>query len=254
MPDLYIIAGCNGAGKTTASYTILPEILNCREFVNADNIAAGLSPFNPESIAIEAGRIMLNRIQELLKDKVDFAIETTLSTKTYVSFIKKAQQEGYSVTLLYFWLDSPQTAFERVAKRVSEGGHNIPVDVIERRYYRGVQNLINLYIPVCSRWLVLNNVEPDSKLVARGAFESKQSIINHDIWKVISEQSKKDDVELNDFAVKIVNGVNKALRKLVEKSAKDGKSLIISDGYGNWRDMPAKELFKKLKMKDQVSN
>lgn len=102
MPNLYIIAGCNGAGKTTASYTILPEILNCREFVNADNIAAGLSPFNAENVAFEAGRIMLNRIKELLVSDTDFAIETTLATKSYTSLVLKAQQQGYQDTLLYF--------------------------------------------------------------------------------------------------------------------------------------------------------
>lgn len=106
MPNLYIIAGCNGAGKTTASYTVLPELLNCNEFVNADNIAAGLSPFNPESVALEAGRIMLQRIDELLNKEVDFAFETTLSTRSYVSLIKRAQQKGYEVNLLFFWLSS----------------------------------------------------------------------------------------------------------------------------------------------------
>lgn len=108
MPNLYIIAGCNGAGKTTASYTVLPELLNCNEFVNADNIAAGLSPFNPESVAFEAGRIMLQRIDELLNREVDFAFETTLSTRSYVSLVKRAQQKGYEVTLLFFWLSSPK--------------------------------------------------------------------------------------------------------------------------------------------------
>ena len=93
-------------------------------------IAAGISPFNPESVALEAGRIMLKRIHELLENGDDFALETTLSTKSYVSFIKKAQVKGYHVTLLSFWLKSPQVAFERVAKRVSKGGHNIPLDVI----------------------------------------------------------------------------------------------------------------------------
>ncbi len=120
MPNLYIIAGCNGAGKTTASFTVLPDILNCREFVNADNIAAGLSPFNVESVAISAGRIMLLRMDELMNDGVDFAFETTLSTRSYVSFIKKAQQLGYQVTLLYFWLSNPENAIQRVAKRVSQ--------------------------------------------------------------------------------------------------------------------------------------
>src|ERR1700761_9296441 len=106
MPNLYIIAGCNGAGKTTASYTILPEILNCREFVNADAIAAGLSPFNPENVAIEAGRIMLTRIKALMQAGEDFAIEITLATKSYISLIKEARNLGYKVTLVYFWLSS----------------------------------------------------------------------------------------------------------------------------------------------------
>jgi predicted ABC-type ATPase len=189
MPNLYIIAGCNGAGKTTASYKVLPEILNCQEFVNADNIAAGLSPFNPESVALEAGRIMLKRVQELMTEKADFAFETTLSTRSYVSLVKKAQAIGYKVTLLYFWLDSPQMAFNRVAKRVSEGGHNIPLDVIERRYYRGIKNLISLYIPICDKWLVMNNIGTPSVIVAQGSIELGEVIINNDIWKTILTQS-----------------------------------------------------------------
>jgi len=189
MPNLYIIAGCNGAGKTTASYTILPEILNCKEFVNADNIAAGISPLNPESVAIEAGRIMLKRIGELMYESADFALETTLSTRSYVSLVKKAQQMGYEVTLLYFWLASPQMAFERVAKRVSEGGHDIPINVIERRYYRGIENLVNLYIPICDNWIVTNNVNVPSQVVARGGFDLGNLIINNDIWEVILKQS-----------------------------------------------------------------
>ncbi len=189
MANLYIIAGCNGAGKTTASYTILPEILDCREFVNADNIAAGISPFNPESVALEAGRIMLNRINELLKEGTDFALETTLATRSYVPFVKKAKEAGYKVTLLYFWLSSPQMAFNRVAKRVSQGGHNIPIDVIERRYYRGIKNLSDLYIPVCDRWFVFDNIGLDPTIVAQGSIELGQSIINNDIWSIILKQS-----------------------------------------------------------------
>lgn len=189
MPNLYIIAGCNGAGKTTASSTVLPEILNCKEFVNADNIAAELSPDNPESVAIEAGRIMLKKINNLLEEGADFALETTLSTKSYVSFVKKAQQAGYEVTLLYFWLDSPKAAYDRVAQRVSEGGHNIPIDVIERRYYRGIINLLNLYIPICDKWFVMNNVGVPSEAVAQGSTEFGEVIINYDIWNTILKQS-----------------------------------------------------------------
>ncbi|QEM06998.1 AAA family ATPase [Mucilaginibacter rubeus] len=189
MPNLYIIAGCNGAGKTTASYTVLPELLNCNEFVNADNIAAGLSPFNPESVAFEAGRIMLQRIDELLNREVDFAFETTLSTRSYVFLVKRARQKGYEVTLLFFWLSSPEMAMERVAKRVSKGGHNIPVDVIERRYYRGIRNLVSLYIPLCDRWFVINNMNTGSLVVARGFGSLEETIIESDIWKVILDQA-----------------------------------------------------------------
>ena len=126
MPKLYIIAGCNGAGKTTASYTVLPEMLDCREFVNADEIAKGLSPFNPESVAIDAGRLMLQRMDDLLIAGEDFAFETTLATRSYVKFIDQAHAMGYFVSLLFFWLPTPELAIVRVATRVSKGGHDIP--------------------------------------------------------------------------------------------------------------------------------
>ncbi|MFN8415067.1 MAG: zeta toxin family protein [Cytophagaceae bacterium] len=142
VPNLYIIAGCNGAGKTTASFTVLPEILDCREFINADEIARGLSPFQPEKVAIQAGRIMLNRMNELLQNKVEFAFETTLSTRSYIQFIKRAHEEGYNVILIFFWLNTVDLAKERVKIRVSEGGHNIPEEVIERRYQLGLKNLL----------------------------------------------------------------------------------------------------------------
>jgi predicted ABC-type ATPase len=189
MPNLYIIAECNGAGKTTASFTILPEILNCKEFVNADNIAAGISPFNPEGVAIEAGRIMLKRIDELLLEGADFAFETTLSTKTFVAFIKEAQSHGYVVTLLYFWLEAPEMAYQRVAARVNKGGHNIPLDVIERRYYRGIKNLFNLYIPVCNNWILVSNVGQHPETVAKGGADFEITILNNDIWDTILTQN-----------------------------------------------------------------
>ena len=141
---LYIIAGCNGAGKTTASFNILPELLQCKEFVNADEIARGLSPFQPERVAIEAGRIMLNRIEELLNSNVNFSFETTLATKSFVHTIRKAKLKNYHVTLIFFWLESVHLAKDRVHKRVLEGGHSIEEDVIERRYFAGIKNLFNL--------------------------------------------------------------------------------------------------------------
>jgi len=190
MANLYIIAGCNGAGKTTASFTILPEMLNCKEFVNADSIAAGLSPFNPESVAIEAGRLMLLRIRELMKSGMDFAFETTLATRSYVSLVKEAQRVGYTVILLFIWLDSPETAIQRVADRVADGGHNISEDIIRRRYDKGIFNLINLYIPVCDSWIIVNNKNVVPELIAKGSFNSENIIQNHYIWSAITTYSK----------------------------------------------------------------
>lgn len=168
MPKLYIISGCNGAGKTTASYTVLPDMLNCKEFVNADEIAKGLSPFNAESVAIEAGRLMLSRIDELLNEGVDFAFETTLATRSYSVFIKQAQAKGYYVSLVYFWLESPELAIDRVKMRVASGGHNIQEEVIRRRYKNGVKNLFNLYTPICDYWIMLDNSRPPFKIIAKG--------------------------------------------------------------------------------------
>lgn len=139
---LYIISGCNGAGKTTASFNILPEILNCQEFVNADEIARGLSPFRPDKVAIEAGRLMLSRIDELIQSNQDFSFETTLSTRSFINTIQIAKAKGYFVTLIFFWLDSIDLAKDRVQRRVAEGGHNIEPAVIERRYVSGIKNLI----------------------------------------------------------------------------------------------------------------
>lgn len=155
--NLYIIAGCNGAGKTSASVTILPEILNCKEFVNADEIARGISPFNPESVAVEAGRLMLQRIEFLLNGDNSFAIETTLATRSYSGLVRKAHQLGFFVQLLFFWLPSPEYAVERVAQRVSEGGHNIPNDVIVRRYFAGIRNLFDIYMPIVDSWMIIDN-------------------------------------------------------------------------------------------------
>ncbi|MCP1380828.1 zeta toxin family protein [Runella salmonicolor] len=188
MPDLYIIAGPNGAGKTTAASTILPEMLHCREFVNADNIAAGLSPFNPEGAAFEAGRIMLQRIRFLLSTKEDFAFETTLAAKSYISLIKEAQAGGYSVTVAFFWLPSFTMAIERVKQRVLEGGHHIPADVIIRRYQRGVYNLFELFMPICDTWILIDNSEITPKLIANGDKGGSVEVINQQVWQQVIKQ------------------------------------------------------------------
>ena len=134
MPYLYIISGCNGAGKTTASYTILPEMLGCKEFVNSDEIAKGLSPFNADNIAVavEASRIMYRRIRELVAANKTFALETTLASRSIAKLLQNAQEKGYYVTLLYFWLNTPDLAVERVRNRVASGGHNVTESTVRR--------------------------------------------------------------------------------------------------------------------------
>ena len=163
-PILYIIAGPNGAGKTTASFNVLPTLLDCREFVNADEIARGLSPFDVDSVAIQAGKLMLERIDWLIKQHITFAIETTLTTGTYVKLIKMAQSLGYKVHLLFFWLRSPEIAYNRVDKRVREGGHNIPREVIDRRYWRGLKNFFEKFITIVDYWALYDNNDKTSPI------------------------------------------------------------------------------------------
>lgn len=179
VKNLYIISGCNGAGKTTASYTVLPEILGCKEFVNADEIARGLSPFNPTSVAIEAGRLMLQRIEDLLTRDKSFSIETTLATRSYVNMVRRARSQGYRVSLLYFWLNSPQLAMRRVAERVSKGGHDIPEDTITRRYAAGIRNLFQLFVPLVDYWAVFDNSDTPRRTVASGGLNAKTEILEN---------------------------------------------------------------------------
>ncbi len=178
MKTLYIISGCNGAGKTTASITILPEILNCKEFVNADEIARGLSPFKPESVAIQAGKLMLQRIEYLINGDESFSIETTLSTKSYASLVKRAHENGFNVQLLYFWLPTPEHAIARVAQRVKEGGHNIPKDVIFRRYVAGIKNLFEIYIPIVDYWILVDNSKNPREIIAEDGIVKNQLSFN----------------------------------------------------------------------------
>ena len=191
LPTLYIIAGCNGAGKTTASFTILPEVLGCKEFINADEIAKGLSPFQPESVAVQAGRIMLARMDELLQKGETFAFETTLATKSYKQKIEWAQANGYEVTLLFFWLDSPNIAKKRVAQRVAEGGHNIPLETIERRYYNGIANLFTIYIDMVDICYIFDNSEGRKELIAQKERHKDIVIYNNDKFNLIKNNDER---------------------------------------------------------------
>jgi predicted ABC-type ATPase len=179
VKNLYIVAGCNGAGKTTASFTILPEILNCKEFVNADEIAKGISPFQPETVSFEAGRIMLDRINGLINQDKSFAFETTLSTKSYRGKILKSKKKGYQVSLLFFWLQTVDLAIERVKTRVLEGGHNIETETIRRRYLRGLKNLFEIYLPIIDEVMIFDNSTERPELIAIKQLNTEFEILNH---------------------------------------------------------------------------
>lgn len=168
MPRMYIISGCNGSGKTTASYSLLPEMLNCREFVNSDEFAKSLSPSDPSEASISASRFMLMKINYMLERNEDFCVETTLATRSLLGIIKEAQGKGYEVMLIYFWLSSPQIAIERVRARVAAGGHNIPDDVVRRRYLMGLHYFFDTYSPVCDQWVLADNTNPPFVIVAEG--------------------------------------------------------------------------------------
>ena len=169
MPRMYIISGCNGSGKTTASYMLLPELLDCSEFVNSDEFAKSLAPFHPETAYITASRYMLKKLRYLFARREDFCIETTLATRSLLKMVRTAQDQGYFVTVVYLWLNDPEIAVQRVAARVEAGGHDVPPDVIRRRYYTGLEYFFELYSPVCDKWMLVDNSTNEFRIVAEGS-------------------------------------------------------------------------------------
>lgn len=187
MPNIYIIAGSNGSGKTTLANTLLPEFLSCNEFVNADLIAAGLSPFNPDSTALQAGRLMLERIKILSEEKKDFAFETTLSTRSYAPHIKEWREEGYDVHLIFLWVNSVDISIARVVNRVKNGGHNIPEDVICRRYERGLKNFLDIYRHIVTSWEIYDNSSGEDAFLVAVYSGNNLRIHQEKIWKEIQK-------------------------------------------------------------------
>ena len=174
MPTVYVIGGANGAGKTTTALALLAQRLDVVEFVNADSIAAGVSPLNPESVALQAGRMMIERMELLLNSNTDFAFETTLASRSFAPFLRRCKDRGYSVALLYFWLRSADLAVERVSMRVASGGHSIPEEVVRRRYERGRRNLFDLYLPLADEWMIFDNSSLGATLVAEQELGQEQ--------------------------------------------------------------------------------
>jgi len=186
-PNLYIIAGPNGAGKTTFAREFLLDAVRCKEFINADSIAQGLSPFAPDDVAIQAGRLMLEQIEKFADRGIDFAFETTLSGRSYYPRLCRFKENGYSIHLYFLWLPEVKFSLKRVAERVKHGGHNIPSDVIQRRFKMGISNLFRLYDPALDFWSLINNsVDPPQTI----ALKKKGEIIIYD--KELFDEIKKE--------------------------------------------------------------
>lgn len=188
-PNIIVIAGANGSGKSTAAPVLLADVLGVSEFVNADVIAQGLSAFNPEGAALAAGRIMLARLKELAAARESFAFETTLASRSFAPWIRSLTGSGYNFHLLFLWLPSAQFAIERVAQRVHTGGHYVPDDVVRRRYSKGLRNFFSLYQPLATTWRVYNNsVDTNGpRLIAAGKFLAEEVVADEAAWRSIKE-------------------------------------------------------------------
>lgn len=188
IPLVVVIAGPNGAGKTTASASLLQGALAVHEFVNADTIAVGLSAFRPEQVAIAAGRIMLDRLQSLARNRESFAFETTLASRSFAPWLRGLRTEGYLVHLAFFSLPSPELALARVRERVRRGGHDIPEATVRRRYVAGLRNFFSAYLEIADRWQMFDNRERfAARLVASGRVGSPPEVVDHGTWNALME-------------------------------------------------------------------
>lgn len=183
MPRLYVLGGPNGAGKTTTARALLPEAVGIDEFVNADVIASGLSPFHPERVAVRAGRIMLERLEELFASGRDFSFESTLSSRSPAVFLKRCRAAGYTVSILFVWLNRPELALERVENRVRAGGHRVPEEDVRRRYERARRNFLELYRPLADRWTVCDNSDNERIILAQRLPGREMEIVDAEGWE-----------------------------------------------------------------------
>ena len=188
--DIFILGGPNGAGKTTAARVLLPEFIVEHEFLNADEIARQISPHDPEAAAMRAGRELLLRMRSLIRRGESFALETTCAGKAYLPIFERCQSADWRVTLLYFWLPSPALAIQRVAQRVSNGGHNIPHEVIDRRYQTGLWNMRNLYLPMANEAEIYDNSINPRILIAEKRDSAAFTIHDRSRWQKIEELTR----------------------------------------------------------------
>jgi predicted ABC-type ATPase len=190
VKEIVILGGPNGAGKTTAARVLLPEFLDLHPFLNADDIARNLAPGDVESVALAAGRLMIEQMRALLRNGQSFALETTCSGRSYLRLLQQCKKEDWRITLLYFWLPSPEDAIARVARRVSHGGHNIPADVVVRRYYAGVSNMRNLYLPLAEEAEIYDNSDRLRILIAEKREGSALFVHDPVRWMKIEEATQ----------------------------------------------------------------
>ncbi len=190
-PTVYVIAGPNGAGKTTLATKFLPDFVQCKQFLNADLIAAGLAPFNPESQNFAAGKLMLKRIDELTAQGENFSFETTLSGRAYLRRFQAMKQAGYQIHLFFLWLPSEEVAIARVANRVKQGGHNIPEADIRRRYHAGVRNFFQHYSPRIDHWRIYNAMVTPPQLVAM-SHGAEVSLRSRHLFEIIQRQGEPE--------------------------------------------------------------
>jgi predicted ABC-type ATPase len=189
-PRVVLITGPNGAGKSTLAPVLLRDTVEIHNFVNADTIAAGLSAFEPETTALEAGRIMLCRLHELAQRNESFAFETTLATRSYAPWLSSLRMQGYRIHLFFLWLSDPELAVLRVQERVRLGGHGVPQEVIRRRYRAGLSNFFNLYRPVPDSWRYYDNSRTEHPLlVAAGLSDRDLTVYNQAVWERITESA-----------------------------------------------------------------
>ena len=189
FPKLYIIAGPNGSGKTTFAKEFLPHYAKCENFVNADLIAQGLSPFSPAAAGIKAGRLLLNQIHEFAERRTGFAFETTLSGKTYVQLLRRLKQQGYVIHLFFLWIPSVELAVARIKNRVIEGGHDVPVTDVRRRFGRSVQNFFEVYRPLLDSWTLFDNSTTRPSLIAEEK-DGKLAVVDATLFAKISDAAE----------------------------------------------------------------
>ena len=191
MPRVVLLGGPNGAGKTTVAPRVLRDYLSLREYVNADTLAAGLSAFNPESVGIEAGRVMLRRLRALVNERADFAFETTLASRSFAPFLEECRKGGYETTVVFLWLPSADLAVERVLARVRTGGHSVPEPVIRRRFATGWRNFLDLYRQVSDDWQLFENSSAAPSLIASGGRQLETEVFDPLVWEVVRRGPQK---------------------------------------------------------------